>query len=247
MARKYIKQIINQNFIYPNDDVSEYDVEIVHDINNNSVIGAVANLSATTVSSSSITFRYDYTWERNNAEVYIDQSNFLHTVSVHMLAAGQNYFKPWRLVTYQATASLTATTVTGTAISVTVPASALGLTSFTNGTYYFEFRFIGHRAIFPVCAQLAISTIPAPTPTPTTTAPPTPTPTPTPTPGPAVSYTTGATLNVRTSSGINQLYVNTGNLAIANVTSFVGAANTAIYDKISAIEASSLAFAIALG
>jgi hypothetical protein len=58
---------------------------------------------------------------------------------------------------------------------------------------------------------------------------------------------TGATLNVRTSSGINQLYVNTGNLAIANVTSFVGAANTAIYDKISAIEASSLAFAIALG
>jgi hypothetical protein len=58
---------------------------------------------------------------------------------------------------------------------------------------------------------------------------------------------TGATLNVRTSSGINQLYVNTGNIAVANVTSFVGTANTAIYDKISAIEASSLAFAIALG
>ena len=58
---------------------------------------------------------------------------------------------------------------------------------------------------------------------------------------------TGSTLNVRTSSDINQLYVNTGNLLVANVTSFVGTANTAIYTKTSEIEASSLAFSIALG
>ena len=58
---------------------------------------------------------------------------------------------------------------------------------------------------------------------------------------------TGSTLNVRTSSGINQLYVNTGNLLVANVTSFVGTANTAIYTKIEASEASALAFSIALG
>ena len=58
---------------------------------------------------------------------------------------------------------------------------------------------------------------------------------------------TGSSLNVRTSSDINQLYVNTGNLLVANVTSFVGTANTAIYTKIEASEASALAFSIALG
>jgi hypothetical protein len=57
----------------------------------------------------------------------------------------------------------------------------------------------------------------------------------------------GSTLNVRTSSGINQLYVNTGNLLIANVTSLVGTSNTAIYAKIEAAESSALAFSIALG
>jgi len=58
---------------------------------------------------------------------------------------------------------------------------------------------------------------------------------------------TGSSLNVRTSAGINQLYVNTGNLLIADVTSLVGTANTGIYTKISEIEASALAFSIALG
>ena len=58
---------------------------------------------------------------------------------------------------------------------------------------------------------------------------------------------TGSSLNVRTSSGINQLYVNTGNLLIANVTSLVGTANTAIYARIDAAEATALAYSIALG
>jgi hypothetical protein len=58
---------------------------------------------------------------------------------------------------------------------------------------------------------------------------------------------TGSTLNVRNSSGINQLYVNTGNLLVADITSLVGTSNTAIYTKISEIEASALAFSIALG
>ena len=58
---------------------------------------------------------------------------------------------------------------------------------------------------------------------------------------------TGSSLNVRTSYDINQLYVNTGNLLVANLTSFVGTANTAIYNKIEASEASALAFSIALG
>ena len=58
---------------------------------------------------------------------------------------------------------------------------------------------------------------------------------------------TGSTLNVRTSSDVNQLYVNTGNLLVANVTSFVGTANTEIYTRITSAEASALAFSIALG
>jgi len=41
--------------------------------------------------------------------------------------------------------------------------------------------------------------------------------------------------------------VNTGNLLVADITSLVGTSNTAIYTKISEIEASALAFSIALG
>jgi len=58
---------------------------------------------------------------------------------------------------------------------------------------------------------------------------------------------TGSTLNVRTSSGINQLYVNTGNLLVANVESFIGTANTGIYTRITAAEDTALAYSIALG
>lgn len=58
---------------------------------------------------------------------------------------------------------------------------------------------------------------------------------------------TGSSLNVRTSSGINQLYANSSNITTANVETLVGTANTAIYTKIAATEASALAFSIALG
>jgi len=53
MPIKYIKQIINQDFVYPNNEVSEYDQEIVHDLNENSVSGTVVTLTATTASSRS--------------------------------------------------------------------------------------------------------------------------------------------------------------------------------------------------
>ena len=58
---------------------------------------------------------------------------------------------------------------------------------------------------------------------------------------------TGSSLNVRTSSGINQLYANSSNITTANVETLVGTANTAIYTKIAAADASALAFSIALG
>lgn len=197
MGRKYIKQIINQNFIYPNDDVSEYDVEIVHDINNNCVSGTVTNFSATSVSSSAITFTYNSTWALNGAEPFIRNSNALAIYSIHCIAPGQSYYKPWRLVNSRSFTTITATTFSETGVAFTITRAQMGLTRFTNGVYYFEFRMIGHRCIFPICANITISSIaPPPTATPTPTPTIGPTSTPTPTPTLTAAFTTGATLNV---------------------------------------------------
>ena len=67
----------------------------------------------------------------------------------------------------------------------------MGVSSFTSGVYNFEVRFIGKRAIYPICYSASV-VISSPTPTPTATSglSPTPTPTPTATPAatPGVSY-----------------------------------------------------------
>jgi len=196
MSRKFIGQVDNQNFIYPNNYLAEYDTEIIHDVNENSISGTVTNFTGTSITSTGLTFTHDYTWVKNNAEPYIQSSGNLSVLSVHMMAEGQDYFKPWRLVDFLSSASTGSTTLSGSN-TITVTPSQMGLTSFTNGTYYFEFRFIGHRAIYPICQTYAVGTIPTPTPTPTPTpVTPTPTPlpiTPTPTPSP---FTSGATINV---------------------------------------------------
>ena len=195
MGRKYIKQIDNQNFVYPNYDLTEYDTDIIHDINENSVSGTVVSLSATTVSYSALTFSLSYTWSKNNAEIFLRESGNVSIFTVHMMAAGQEYFKPWRAV-FSSSSSLTGSTFFSATRTITVLPSDFGLSQFSNGTYYFEVRFIGKRAVYPVCQNVVISTIVPPvTPTPT---PVTPTPTPgppTPTPTPSL-YQSGATLNV---------------------------------------------------
>jgi hypothetical protein len=116
-----------------------------------------------------------------------------------MLAAGQTYFKPWRLVDL-VTSIYTGTTTDSGTNTITVTPSQMGVSSFIFGTYYFEFRFIGSNSIYPVCYTYDASTLPTPTPTPTVTPTPTPispTATPTPTPTPTGSgFTSGATLNV---------------------------------------------------
>jgi hypothetical protein len=217
MGRKYIKQIINENFIYPNDNVAEYDVEIVQDINNNCVSGTVSNFSATTVASTGITFTYNTTWALNNAEPFIRNSNALAIYSIHCIVPGQSYYKPWRLVQSRASTSIASTTFSETSATFTIRPSQMGVTSFTNGTYYFEFRMIGHRCIFPICANLTISSIPTPTPTPSPTATPVPpTPTPTATSGPSI-YTSGATLNV-TDTGWIKYTNNSGSTTYFNCT-----------------------------
>lgn len=154
---KYISQINNQNFVYPNNDLAEYDVDIIHTINNTSVSGIVTSISATTVSSSSITIRHTNTWYRNGAEVFIRPVNALQLYSLHVLAPNQLYYKPWRIIDSNSTLSTGVTTFTTTNRIITFTASFLGLTTFVSGVYNFEFRFIGATSIFPVCTSLSIT------------------------------------------------------------------------------------------
>ena len=198
MSKKYIPQINNLDFVYPNSRLAEYDVDIVHDINDNSVSGTVNSFSAITASSTGITFNLNYTWNKNGAEPFIRNSGNLALLSVHMLAPGQDYYKPWRVVQSQSSTNPTATTVSNITIFTVTPALA-GVVSFIPGTYYFEVRFIGHRSIYPVCVTQSIGIPPFPTPTPTATPGPTATATPTPTPTPTVEpvcCVSGVTLNV---------------------------------------------------
>jgi len=192
---------------------------IVHEINDNSVSGTVTTFSATTISTTGITISYNLTWSKNNAEPYILFNGEISLVSIHCLAAGQNYFKPWRTVENISNVTTTNSTynLTGT---TTVTPSELGLNSLTDGVYYFEVRFIGHRSIYPVCVSLNL-TIPTPTPTPTpsitATNTPTPTITPTsatPTPTPSVTPTSNCTVQVSVDNnatggiGCDIVYVN---------------------------------------
>ena len=203
MSRKYIKQINDLDFVFPNKTLAEYDVEIVHDINDNCVTGTVNSFSVTGFSSTSLTLSYDITWNLNGAEPWIRNTNVLGLFSIHMLAEGQDYYKPWRVVDTRSIPTITATTF-NVVNSILITPAVMGLASFTNGTYYFEVRFIGHRCISPVCVTLDLvaptptpTATPTPTPTPTPTGPtPTPTPTPTSTPTPTATgeqiYTHGA-------------------------------------------------------
>jgi hypothetical protein len=155
MSIKYIKQINNQNFVFPNATLAEYDVDIVHDLNENSVSGTVNTFSATTVSSTGITITSNITWNSNGAELFIKNSGLSTLVTFHMLPAGQLYFKPWVIIGF-ASGSSNQTTYTATRTMNVIP-SQFGLTTFTTGTYYFEVRFVGKRAIYPVCQTLTIT------------------------------------------------------------------------------------------
>jgi hypothetical protein len=157
MSTRYIPQINETNFVFPNYDIAEYDVDIIHDINNLSVSGTVSNFIVSgTPRTSGITFTYDYTWSKNGAETFISLAGNLHLLSIHMMAAGQTYYKPWRLITFIATGVTTNSTYSGSS-QVSVSPSALGLTAFTSGTYYFEIRMIGLKSIYPICQTLSIT------------------------------------------------------------------------------------------
>lgn len=227
MPIKYIKQIINQDFVYANNEISEYDIELVHDINNQSVSGTVTSFSATTVSTTGITLTFNYAWSKNGAEPFISNAGNINLVSVHMLAPNQNYYKPWRAVDLVSNVSTFLTTYSGTH-TFTVTPSQLGIASFSNGLYYFEFRFIGHRAIYNILASLNITTVPTPTPTPTATIGPTPTPSPTvtPTPTPTSTPSGGSIIYVSTNRSFCTDFCNNNYLISMGVTTTAASAST---------------------
>ena len=152
---KYIPQINNTNFVYPNYNLAEYDVEIIHNINDNSVSGTVNSFIVSGVSSSSMSVRMDATWYLNGAEPFVRNTGVYGIMSLHMLGSSQTYFKPWRAV---GSVSLGTLQSSYNFISnSTVTPSQLGLSTFTSGTYYFEIRFIGATSIYPVCQTLSIT------------------------------------------------------------------------------------------
>jgi hypothetical protein len=155
---KYIPQLNETNFVFPNYELSEYDVDIIHNINDFSVSGTVTNFVVSgTARTTGITFTYSATWNKNNADVFIRQSGRLGYLSIHMIAAGQTYYKPWRLVSSASSSDIASTVISLSNINFTVTPSQVGLTSFSSGTYYFEFRFIGLKSIYPICQTLSIT------------------------------------------------------------------------------------------
>jgi hypothetical protein len=168
MGRKYVKERISENFVYPNNEVQEYGIEIVHDINDNSVSGTVTNFNAV-LTGSNIDVSFTYSWVLNNAEPFITDDNRLSILSVHMMGPETSYYKPYRLV-HEINSASTGLTGVSTSILFTVTPAEYGVTGFSYGDYYFEIRMIGHRAIFPICAEKSIpEPLPTPTPTPTPT------------------------------------------------------------------------------
>lgn len=161
MSRKYIKQINNDNFVYPNNFLAEYDVEIVHNLTESSVTGTVTNFVTTSVSSTSITFNYTSSFNLNGGEAYVNFNYIQSLYSVHCMLPNQLYFKPWRTVSYKKLAVVGSpyNTYTSSSNSFTITPSQFGLTTFSNGVYNFEFRMIGKRSVYPICQTITISSL----------------------------------------------------------------------------------------
>ena len=232
MSKKYIPEQIELDFVYPNNDVSIYDVDnIIHPINNNIVTGVVSGITQSGVQSvTGITFSCTFTWNRNGAEVFVRDDGNMPVLTVHMMSPQATYTNPWRMVgfqnlsyaTYSGASSYT-TTRTFTALQDEMGNLTTG--GFTDGIYKLQFRFIGHDAVTTFCDDLIITGITEPTPTPTQTRTPTPTPTftPTPTVTPPLLFS-GATLNVtdtgwiKYSTATEQKYVFIGSTGTYTIT-----------------------------
>jgi hypothetical protein len=203
MSKKYISQINNSNFVYPNNKLAEYDVDIIHELKENSVTGSTTGFSILYNSGTgNLQLSFTYQWALNSAEAFISNNNKLNILSLHMMTPDKKYFKPWICVGLIQRDNTSLTYVTDTQNFIITP-QMVGQASFTSGTYFAEIRMMGHRAVFPLNYSDTV-VIATPTPTPTKTVTPTPTPTATsgltttPTPTPTPTPTSGVTYDYYT-------------------------------------------------
>lgn len=184
MGRKYIGEITDYNFVYPNNNPKVYDTEIIHDINNNCVSGTTSGFTATLTSSTTMQLSYTVTWIKNGAEPFIQTDGDISLWSLHFTSPIYGYYvKPWQVIQ-----SAYDTVTTGSTYTETVTQTIVSPLGFPNGNYYFQFRMIGHNCVFPInhtASIVPLTPTPTPTPTPSSTAGLTPTPTPTLTPTPS--------------------------------------------------------------
>jgi hypothetical protein len=188
MKQKYIKQVDNQNFLYPNNYLAEYDVNIVHDLIEGNVTGTTTQ-PVLTKNGANIDVSVDYTWDLNGAEPFYNNQGALNLINVYFQTPDRQYFDVWVNVYILQTSELN-TTATGGTMNFTITPAMMNQASFsTNGNYSITFQCISRRTIYPMPWLIPLQVVtPTPTPTPSPThGTPTPTPTnppPTPTPTP---------------------------------------------------------------
>lgn len=155
MSKRYIPQIPNNNFVYPNNNKVEYDQEIIHDINNNTVTGSITGVSLSQgLSAGTIDLGYTWFWSLNNAKRVLTNGGSTAFVSVHMMTPNQDYFKPWRMVDHNS-GSPTAT-IAGSIEVINITPASFGVSSFPFGEYKFEFRILGEEQVNPICVTATL-------------------------------------------------------------------------------------------
>lgn len=124
----------------------------------NSSICSDANISVTSTSATGITLSYSWSWDLNGAEPFLNQDGDLVLYSIHALSPESDFYKPWFMVDYYKETYTGQTTGSGDS-TVTITPDQFNLSLFVDGNYYFEFRFIGHRCVYPVSVCATIETL----------------------------------------------------------------------------------------
>ena len=96
MSKKYIGQVNNQNFVFPNNQLAEYDIDIIHDLKENMVTGSTTGFDINYDNvSGNLYISFSYEWGLNDAEPFIDNEGKLQILSFHLMSPSKKYFKPW--------------------------------------------------------------------------------------------------------------------------------------------------------
>jgi len=163
MGRKYITNQQDINYVYPNNIINQYDVDIVHDINNNCVAGtSLLNISGFTTTG--MTVNINYSWNLNGAERMLNVNGTQTMIlSLHGMIAPQNvygnnqgYFNPWRML-YHITGTTSTTTQSGIVSTGVLTPAMFGLSAFTSNFYVFESRLISRNCVLPICSNFTLT------------------------------------------------------------------------------------------